>query len=472
MNKFLSKLESTIAKRALLSANEQVLIGVSGGPDSMALLHGLQLLSQDKQKHWRLSVVHVHHHLRGADSDADAEYVATYCEQNEISCVIKHVDVLAIIQQTGGNTQAVARQLRYDAFAETAQELGITKLALAHHADDQVETILMRLLRGTGVSGLAGMELVRAWRGLEMIRPMLDVSREDVEAYIAQMKLQPRLDESNQSTKYTRNRIRLQLVPELETYNARVKASLLQLAELSRAEEEVWQQLTKNALEKVLIEQKKADYRLDVKKFLDLPVALQRRTVKLILDCLYKKASSEVSLETVDRVRRCAAHTHTQTQTHVAGGILVTKEYQQLQITYWQDQPIQMPDPVSLIIPGITKLSCFHGEIEAILTDARLQDLVKQNHNQVVFDAKQITEPLVVRARQAGDRMSCFGFAGSKKVKDLLMEAKVPPSRRDSLPLVEMAGQIIWIPGVRRSAVAPVTQQTDQVLYLAWRRQA
>lgn len=470
MTDFLNQLKTTIDQYSLIQEHEKVLVAVSGGPDSMALLHGLLLLSQIHKKDWRFSVIHVNHLLRGEDSEGDARYVANFCRQRQLPYTICRVDVPRHIQKDGGNQQAIARKLRYQAFYETAKHRGITKIALAHHADDQIETVLMRILRGTGVAGLKGMECVHEWRGLKFIRPLLNVFRSEIERYLQENELVPREDQTNRETYYTRNRIRHHLIPELCTYNPKAKKAFLQLTDIVTHEEDIWNQLTKDALSKVLVKKNQANYWLDVTKFLDLPVALQRRTVKLILDCLAKKkATAEMTLEIIDHVRKLAAHHHPSAEAHIAGGILIKKEYERLHITYLTDHRLSHPVAIPLNIPGTTKLPDFHGEIEAFLVDQNLKD-IELNHEQVVLDADKISQPLMVRSRKKGDRIHLFGMEGSKKVKELFMEAKIPRDQRDSYPIVATEQQIIWIPGIRRSSYAPISKDTKIFLYLIWKR--
>lgn len=470
MTDFLHQLKMTIDQYSLIQEHEKVLVAVSGGPDSMALLHGLLLLSQINKKDWRFSVIHVNHLLRGEESEGDARYVANFCRQRQLPYTICRVDVPQQLQTEGGNRQAIARRLRYQAFYNTAKQLGISKIALAHHADDQIETMLMRILRGTGVTGLKGMECVRKWRGLTLIRPLLKVWRSEIEGYLQEYQLIPREDSSNRETYYTRNRIRHHLIPELGTYNPKVKKAFLQLADIVAHEEKVWDQLTQDAFSQILIKKDQANYWIDVTKFLDLPVALQRRTVKLILDCLTKeKRTAEMTLEMVDYVRKLAAHHHPSAEAHIAGGILIKKEYERLHITYFTEHRYSHPVAVPLNIPGITPLPDFHGEIEALLVDQKLQH-IEPNHTQVVFDAEKLTQPLMVRSRKNGDRIRLFGMNGSKKVKELFMEAKIPRDQRNDYPIVTTEKQIIWIPGIRRSCYAPISDQTEKFLYLIWKR--
>lgn len=303
-----------------------------------------------------------------------------------------------------------------------------------------------------------------------MIRPLLPLFRQQIEDYLQQHDhITPCNDSSNHSRAYTRNRIRAELIPALESYNRQVKSRLYQLTDLVSEEEKVWTELTQQALSTILVEKNEANYRIDVKKFLDLPVALQRRTVKLILDCLLMKTSNEISLDMVDQVRRYAVHKHPAAEAHITGGILIKREYEQLYFTYRCMQQKEKTNAIvtRLVIPGITQLSFFGGEIETFWADQR-SDQPLFDHQTAVFDAEKINQPLFVRSRQAGDRMTCFGLNGTKKVKDLLMESKIPRNQRDRCPIVVMGDQILWIPGIRRSNVAPVTNDTERVLYLIW----
>ncbi len=411
--------------------------------------------------------------LRGNESQEDARFVAELCTKYEIPYRIREVNVQERINQEGGNKQAVARSLRYQAFYETAKDWGIKKIALAHHADDQVETVIMRLLRGTSISGLSGMAQTRTWKGLQIIRPMLQIFRKDIESYLQGISsFVPRYDSSNDSLDYTRNRVRHRLIPELTSYNPQVKNALLKLAEITKEEEKVWTNLTEQAMKSIIIQESQSDYWIDVKKFLDLPVALQRRTVKLILDCLVRNGQSEIALETIERVRGIFQHHHPSSEYHVAGGIHVKKEYNQVQITYSAaNRALTDAEPpiVKLKIPGTTKLPDYGGEIEVILMDKSIIRMDQDNHI-AVFDAKKIDQPLFVRPRKHGDRMTCFGLKGTKKIKELFIEAKLPRRKRDRYPIVVMDDQIIWIPGIRRSDFAPVTDQTQHVLCFRWRQ--
>lgn len=467
---FLDQLEKEIEQYQLLTTGEKILIGVSGGPDSIALLHGLHQLSEKNK--WSLFVVHVNHQLRGEESERDACYVQDCCRKWGIPCQVEKVDVQGVLQTEGGNRQAIARTLRYDAFRRTAKRWQLKKLALAHHADDQVETILMRFLRGTGVTGLAGMERLREWDGIQLIRPMLSISRQAIESYCEEEELSPRLDQSNFSLDYTRNRIRLQLLPILTSYNSQVKEAILQLSEMIREEENVWEELVQQAMSQVVKEKNDWSYTMEVSSFLHLPVALQRRIGKLILNCLLKQGNHEVTLESVEQLRKLAAHSSPSASIHLPGNLKAERNYHLLRLSLphaeSKQKPPQAPPPsVHLAVPGTTLLPGFMGRIEAIVSDRPIP-MQQKSSDWAVFDADRLHAPIMVRSRKPGDRMTCFGLDGTKKIKNVLMEAKIPRQARDHYPLVTAEEEIIWVPGVRRSKLALVTPDTRRYLYLLW----
>jgi tRNA(Ile)-lysidine synthase len=468
---FLDQLEREIKHHHLIVPNEKILVGVSGGPDSIALLDGLRRLSH-KEK-WQVHVIHVNHQLRGKESDADAEYVADYCRKWAIPCHVERVDVNKALH-SGGNKQAVARKLRYQAFAHTAMRWKIKKLILAHHADDQVETILMRLIRGTSVSGLSGMEKRRIWRGLEIIRPLLGLSKSLIEEYCLQENLQPRHDQSNDSLCYTRNRIRLQLIPQLKKYNNKVSEAILQLGEIVKEEEKVWQTLVQEAWDRVVISKEMDEIRVDCQSYVSLFVALQRRLVKLILNCLVNDGTNvEITLETIEQARTLALSSHPSGQIQLAKNIFVIREYDQLCFKRHEmnreDFPSLADERVPLTVPGVTALPQFGGEMEIFFTD-RLSDEWRQSESIAVFDAEQLPldQPLFVRSRKPGDRMRLFGMSGSKKLKKVLMEKKIPRHLRRFQPVVVLGEEIIWLPGIKRSNLAPISSETKRILCFLW----
>ena len=250
--------------------------------------------------------VHANHHLRGEESDEDEKYVVCRAKEWNIPVRVMHVDVAGERKKHGGNKQAVSRTLRYRAFKRVAEEIKADRLALAHHADDQLETVLMRLFRGTGISGLSGMDWSRPWEGYVLIRPLLGFRKEEIISFCREQNLSPREDSSNRSLEYTRNRIRHELIPVVRRLYPHADRAVSKLSDLIREEERDWDFRVKKALKEVVTERGENCYTLDVSSFLHLSVALQRRVVKLILSYLCHQDLTELSLDKVDQVRKLA----------------------------------------------------------------------------------------------------------------------------------------------------------------------
>lgn len=465
----LRRLEKEIIKKKLIDENEKVLIGVSGGPDSMALLHALHRLAPKYR--WELFVVHIDHQLR-EESVEDAAYVARCCRELKVPCRIVNVDVKERIEAEGGGVQEVARFLRYQVFEEVAREWDIQKLAVAHHADDQVETILMRLIRGTGTAGLMGMQLRRWWKGKELIRPLLSFTRKEVEAYCHEEHLYPRLDRSNLSVDYMRNRIRIELIPILNTYNPRFREAILQLSEIATEEEKVWGASVSEIVTKLIKAETEESISICNINLLQLPIALQRRTIKLILNSLMKE-SGETTLHAIDQIRKLALQVNPSGCILLPGGMMAEREYDTLHLhigvsTYKKNTSKGRAPKINLIPPGVVALPGMMGKIELIQSASPLEKL-PSCRDWVVFDLSKIDTPLNVRTRRDGDRMTCYGMKGTKKIKKLFIEEKVPLKLRDQYPIIiSSEGQILWIPGVKRSDHALVDIRTNSFLYMLW----
>lgn len=461
---FLTKLEKTMCMAPFqFGLGEKMLVAVSGGPDSMALLHGLKQLAPRYQ--WNITAIHINHQLREAESDAEEAYVRQYCERHRIPLIVERIEVRLAKQMMHAGTQEVARHLRYKVFQKVAEQIGITQILLAHHADDQMETILWNIIRGTGIAGLKGMQPVRHSDSFSYLRPLLRFGRNEIEEYCERESIEPRTDSSNRSRDYTRNRIRLDLIPYLKEFNPRIKEGMLELSEIVLEEDHLLRQLEQDAFEKVVQTPTEEEYEIEIPRFLELPIALQRRVVKLILSCLSQQLPSlTVTFQVIERVRSLAQGDHPSGKLDLGAGVVVQRFYHKLVCKHEliEDQTIQV---MRVSIPGTfsTPLGVLHT-----YTSERLHKLPEQNI--AVFDQELLpSSELVVRSRRDGDRISSRGMNGRKKVKDVLMEAKIPRAYRDLYPIITLSNdEILWMPGLRRSVVAPVTDQTKQFLYLVW----
>jgi len=512
----LEPMEQFIRRHRLLVPRETVLVAVSGGPDSLALLHLLTRLRTP----WQLTlhVAHVDHGLR-PEAVEDAAFVESIGRAWDVPVTVKTVDVRGE-RQPGESVQQAARRLRYRALAEVARTVDARRIALGHHADDQAETVLMRLLRGAGPTGLAGM---RPRRG-PYIRPLLGVTRADVEAYCRRFGLEPRRDPSNLSPQYLRSRIRHHLLPILEQeYNPNIRTVLSRTAALLREEDDLVEALARRAHRRLQDGRGPTD--LPVDGLARLPVAIARRVVRHMLHAagvnlghvtadhvaailaLLPSREAAAGTTPTDRPTSIDAPTSmdapTPIEVHgrlepgatgkpevragtvtVPGGVRVRCADGRLVVEGLVRRPT--PDVAAggargggqagfqkeLAVPGETRLSQVGLVIDAeVLEPPESRALVADprsagGHDRAVLDWDRVVPPLVVRSWRPGDRMRPLGLAGTKKLQDIFVDAKVPAAERRLVPVVADQEGILWVVGLRVDARGAVGPRTTRVLRL------
>jgi len=441
-----------------LADGRTLLVGVSGGPDSVALLHALAGLREALPV--RLHAAHLDHGLRGRESRADAEYVAGLCERLGVPLISKRVDVAAFRHRLGLSMEDAARRVRYGFFAEAGKKAGARVVLVGHTADDQVETVLLHLLRGSGVAGLAGMEaLARAPSAgdgeaapLLVGRPLLGVSRRETEAYCAAHRLGPRRDSSNRSPRFLRNRVRRELLPVLRRYNPSIDAALLRLAEqaaltarhLDRQVEQVWPRLARPEQGAVV---------LDRAELAALDPALQahalRRAVAQVKGDLQGIAAAHIR-----RVAELAAGPAGRSAS-LPGGIRFVTGYERHRLGRRGEAAPAAPalrGETRLRVPGTTYAGGWRVRATTEAADAELRSAGCV----ALLDVALARRALVVRSRRPGDRFRPLGMAQAKKLQDFFVDAKVPREARDAVPLVCADGEIVWVVGYRIGEAARV----------------
>jgi tRNA(Ile)-lysidine synthase len=442
---------------------EHVLVAaVSGGPDSMALLHLLRCLASERP--FRLVAAHVNHRFRGAESQAEAQMVARTADEWGVPLESASIDVPAFIEETGMNTQAAAREKRYSFLHTVADTHGATHLMFGHHADDQAETVFMRVLRGTGIGGLAGIPYRRKEGNLELIRPLLRISKWELLAYCERNGVPFAVDSSNLNRHYFRNTVRLDLLPMLESYNPRLKESLIRLADMAQADDDYMEAETALALARTAVRAGQG-FRLERNGFRALHLALQRRLIKLILSYSASPCHSLEFRQIEEMLQAAADDRPSATRIDIGDGWMFVREYDELYIG---------PKPISRIgfrYPVAEPQSAGSLQVRetgALVEFQRLEGAVTSppdNRWEAFFDSSELEWPLVVRSREPGDRIEPSGLNGSKKVQDMFVDAKVPRSLRDVWPLLtDSTGRILWIPGLRRSRLAAVHPQTETTI--------
>ncbi|MGU3473765.1 tRNA lysidine(34) synthetase TilS [Paenibacillus sp. D51F] len=464
MERLVEELERGFKDR-LWERGAAIVVAVSGGPDSMALLHALHAAAGRWEL--RLGAAHANHGFRPEESRSEHEGVRAFAERLGIPFYSAELDVPAYLERRGGNKQDAARKLRYKFLHEAAAAHGASAIALAHHADDQAETVLMRIIRGTAPSGLAGIAPRRTEGGVELIRPLLRIGKSDLLDYCSRFGVPSFTDSSNEHPDYFRNAVRLEAIPSLERFNSRLRPSLCRLAEAASAEADFLDRETES-LHRSLVASTAGGMTMRGADLAGLHVALQRRLIKLILDYLALE-KEPTGFEEVENIRLGAlAAEPSNWRIDLSRGLRFRREYGQLS---WERRPAvkaaleerEAPLDGRLVLEEAGLLFAFRT-LEDLDGDA-VGKAAQAGPHRAVFDLDKLSLPLAVRPRRAGDRMSAMGLNGTKKVQDMFVDAKVPPSRRDLLPLLcDGEGTILWIPGIRRSAEAAAEPESRRLL--------
>ncbi len=438
-----------IKKNQLLHPGATVLLGVSGGADSMALLYFLNSIKAHFKLH--LIVVSVDHGLRGKESEADVLFVKNYCEERQITFEAEKVNVLEKRKQEKMGTQLAARELRYHIFANLLKKHQADYVALAHHADDQAETMLMRFVRNATPNALTGIQPKRNFEDGRLIRPFLPLRKMDILNFCKEHEIPFREDPSNQSTDYTRNYYRLKILPLLEEQNPLFSSHMNQLSKRMREEQDYLREQTEAMLKEIVTFSENKKYvHFKIDAFKAYPITLQRRAFHLILSYLYQALPIGLSAIHEDNFLSFLHTERANASIELPRGLFVKKVYDQISLSFTSYQAInQSTLRHSLEVPGEVCLPN-GATITASITPHRKQ----QNESTYEYTCPIYSDsffPLLIRGRQNGDRIRVRGLLGHKKIKDIFINEKIPKELRDAWPVVEtMDGQIIWVVGLKK----------------------
>lgn len=465
MNDFDAKVKKFIIKHQLIPDESHILIGVSGGPDSLALLHFLKRIQEEMQL--KLTVAHVDHMFRGEESYEDMKYVEKICREWNIPFQGERINVpKEIKKRKSASSEAVARELRYTYFASIMEKYHIPILALAHHGDDQIETILMRLTRGT-TSKAAGIQVKRPFADGVVIRPFLCVTKNEIEKYLEHYRLQPVYDPTNKSDIYTRNRYRKYILPFLKKENPNVHVHFQRFSEQLIEDEKYLMELTKETYNKIVIEEK-VGLTLSIKLgvFLESSLPLQRRCIHLILNYLYQNRLPEnLSANHIDAIIELIKSPNPSGELHLPDKLKVYRSYEKCIFTFslekiepyiytWQEGE-------TITFPNGSQLKMFVAD-----------DEVRVGNEYFILD-DNTTFPLYVRSRKNGDRIRLKGMKGSKKIKSLFIDNKIPIPDRDTWPIVtDRQGEILWVPLLKKSKYESSRMIKGKTLILQYIKQS
>ncbi|MEW5767982.1 MAG: tRNA lysidine(34) synthetase TilS [bacterium] len=457
----LPKVLNTIACYELLKPKEKIVIAVSGGPDSVALTYILVSLAKDYTL--SLHLAHLNHLLRGEEADADAAFVRSLAGQLGLELTVEEVDVAQVAQKERLSLQQAAREVRYDFLRRTAEKTGASRIALGHHLDDHVETILMRLIRGSGPEGLAGIPPKRKiTNDLIIIRPLIEISVAEIKEYLQEEKLSYRLDSSNFKRDYLRNKIRLDLLPRLLELNPDFKHTLLRISSLWGRDNEYLEEVAEEQGGRVILEKKEGEAELNLIRFNPLPLAIRSRIIRGLLAEISGRRSG-FFFQHVEDLIHLAEFGPAQGRLDLPG-VVVKKEYDVLKLGRREKRRGQKISFDYSFLPGERVALPEIGKVveTKILDD--FPDRIPKDRSKVYLDLEQIRPPLRVRSRCPGDRFSPLGMKGTKKIKDLFIDLKVLPEQRDKIPIVLDSQGIIWVAPYQISDRVKVTAKTKKVL--------
>lgn len=434
----------------MIRRGEKTLIAVSGGPDSLCLLHVLL------EEGYSVEVAYFDHGTRLGESAEDGAFVAQHARGLGVAF---HAGGRAAALESRGSGlgfEAYARSVRYDFLKRTAQGNGCAVIATGHHADDQAETVLMRLLRGAGAGGLAGIPPVREEDGIRIVRPLIGCTREEILAFLRARGITARTDRSNADIEHFRNRIRHELLPLLRgEYNPRVSEALARIGDTLRYDEDLLRGLTEEAYAACVWK----DSRLDRVAFAALHPALQRRVVLT----LARRNGADPDYGAVVAAAAFVSAGKTGARCDLGCGILLHNGRNVSEVTALRNPPMDL-SRVAVAVPGITHAFGKRIETSVRARAPALDPAAYCGPSRQVFDADALNGELGVRRRRPGDRIVPLGMSGARKLKDYFAGRGIPVPERDRALLLTAGEDIVWIVGGAVAAGAAITERTTRVV--------
>ncbi|WHH57557.1 tRNA lysidine(34) synthetase TilS [Petroclostridium sp. X23] len=464
MTSIINIIKGTIEKYNMFKPGDGVVVGVSGGPDSVCLLHVLNEIKDEYDI--RLYAAHINHRLRGQDAEEDALYVKQLCDMLRIPFFINTEDIKRISKEKGISEEAAGREVRYAFFFELARQKGAQKIAVAHHLNDQAETVLMRFIRGAGLEGLAG---IKPHRQDGVVRPLLEISREQVEEYCIQHDLRPRLDETNLEAVYTRNKLRLDLIPRIiKDYNPNFIQTAVQNAKLIAEDHQFIEEYIDGIISEKIRKDKRGVF-ISINFLTAQHAAIQKRIIRRAIHA-FNGNTANIEYrhieEIVQMLKDSAAQRVTGKAADLPGHIRVEVVYDALYVTDKTKKKEQRDFNYLLQIDEPILIREVNMIAVARVVDTEQLEGIEFNRFTKAFDYNSIKEEIYIRNRLPGDTFMPSGMKGTKKLKDFFIDLKVPKYKRDTVPLVVAGHDIIWVAGYRVSEKFKCASESKKVLII------
>jgi tRNA(Ile)-lysidine synthase len=438
----LGQVEATIQDFDLFESGDKALVAVSGGADSVCLLVILKKLAH--RLGIRLSAFHLNHRLRGQEAVRDQNLVIRLCRRLNVPCLVLSADVRGYSRSHKLSLEEAGRELRYRFLDQVAKSLGCNRIVTAHNANDNAETVLMNLCRGSGLTGLSGIPVRRG----NIVRPLIRAERKDIEQFLARHHVPCCHDRSNQKLEFRRNLVRHRVMPILKRLNPQVVPAILRTCELVRADDACLALAARKAVARVARAAPEGWF-LDTASLLKYNICIQRRVIKSLM--------SGLSFDDVSKVLGIASG-RPGGRSQLNGGSVCVKEASGLFLG--QERVSMSRTPTVLRVPGENRPAGFRVRLD-VRTTSRKPQLARRNAE--VFDLDELSLPLEVRTRRPGDRFAPFG-GRTRKLQDILVDDRIARRERDSLPLLCDQDGILWAIGSRRAGRASVKENTRRFM--------
>ncbi|MBF1051574.1 MAG: tRNA lysidine(34) synthetase TilS [Peptostreptococcaceae bacterium] len=454
----INSVRQTIKRENLIEKNDKILIALSGGPDSICLLDIMIKLKDEYNL--TLYAAHLNHRIRGIDAQEDSLFCQKICKKNNVTFFVKNIDIPELAVQQSRGVEEVARDVRYDMFFDIKNKLGINKIAVAHNLDDQAETMLMKMFRGSGIQGLRGIDYKRK-DGI--IRPLLDIYKSQINEYCDVNNLNPRIDKTNFESDYSRNKVRLDLIPYIENnYCENIKQILSRTANVIRDDYNYIEEVSKEHYELLVKNKSDDEIILDLPLLKNTDTAIQKRVIRLaILDIIGNLNNIENvhivdSLSLLEKSDGKIINLPKNLKAYIKNEdyVITTKNQENEEITYEYNIEINGKTVVNEI--GLTVTTSVLPAKDSLALP--VSKYIK------VFDYDKIVGSLYVRSRKIGDKLSPIGLTGTKKIKDILINKKIPADTKYMFPIISDDEQILWLLGYRISENYKIDDSTQRVI--------
>ncbi|AFS79364.1 tRNA(Ile)-lysidine synthase [Gottschalkia acidurici 9a] len=453
--------KNTIINHRLLDKDDNIVIGVSGGHDSMTLLYVLESLKAELN--FSIHVAHINHGVRGSESDGDEDYVKNICKNLNVPFYSHKTNMDEYAKKHKLTSEEAGREIRYSFFRKSIKKLGGGKIAVAHNKNDQAETLIMRFIRGTGIDGLRGME----YKNGDIIRPLLDIDRIYIEKYCDDNGIIPRIDKTNFQPIYGRNKVRLELIPYIQkTFNKGIIDTLSRTSTIMKNDSDFLQEYTEDRYREILEKEDKSKIHLNIEKLHSLHQSIKTRVIRYAIERIHGSIKG-LEEKHIKDILNLVSSKITGKKINIINNIVVKISYNNL-IIEKSEKVEDIRYNYKLDVNSTINILELGSSIKSKVTSVSSIKIDENNDFIKYFDYDKVKDNLYIRNRIDGDKFRPIGMKGNKKLKDFFIDEKVPRDYRNTIPLVVDEEDILWIVGLRISENYKITSNTKNILVLEY----